>query len=455
MTAKWKAAIWPTWSRSALPWIVPAEGTHFQGASEGRTEGTVFVLHNLVCSQEEIVPAERKWLESIFQIPLEGALLVLWKTSLYLDLHDVSKWLNRKNLALSCSVQAVMYSDVLFLSFAFLNMKDYYLQTGCPSTLSALEDPHTYSFSSLGSAACVMQDLCWVSQAGWHCGSHCGWKAWCKLRKALALLHFRQDTNIHVYLLLLEKERKLSNYPVGRMPSGVCWSGELYFSWQWVIMHFIKLRVKNAGGWFGFFSSFSMFWLPKNSMNFFKRKDEGSCFWDQWQDTRVQFSSLCMFALWYGKHCTTSASQHCCCSLEFSYSWPSLTENLILVGPQNENIPTMFIFYFPYNFMREGCTSAARGCSNSGQEIPQSRNIYICWRHWCSVLVTVAWAEDQDVAHILSLPSGIKVRKQNIKLKVKLWKEGLRGDFSSPVLTLPTLQSEHPDLPSSTGGRVL
>lgn len=32
---------------------------------------------------------------------------------------------------------------------------------------------------------------------------------------------------------------------------------------------------------------------------------------------------------------------------------------------------------------------------------------------WCSVLITVAWAGDQDVAHIRSLPSGIKVRKQN------------------------------------------
>lgn len=71
--------------------MVPAEGSHFQGATEGGTEGTVFVLHNLVCLQEKIMPAARKWLESIFQIPLEGALIVLWKTSFYLDLHEVSK----------------------------------------------------------------------------------------------------------------------------------------------------------------------------------------------------------------------------------------------------------------------------------------------------------------------------------------------------------------------------
>lgn len=57
--------------------IVPAEGTRFQGAREGRIEGTVFGLSNPVCLKEEIMPAAGKCLESIYKIPLEGALLVL------------------------------------------------------------------------------------------------------------------------------------------------------------------------------------------------------------------------------------------------------------------------------------------------------------------------------------------------------------------------------------------
>lgn len=48
---------------------------------------------------------------------------------------------------------------------------------------------------------------------------------------------------------------------------------------------------------------------------------------------------------------------------------------------------------------------------------------------------------------ILSLPSGIKVRKQNTSLKIKLWKEGLGGDFPSPVPVLSTALPERP--PSS------
>lgn len=78
--------VWCCWDM-----MVPAEGTHLQGAREGTIEDTVFVLSNLICSQEEIMPTAEKCLESIFRIPREGALLVLWKTSLCLDLHEVSK----------------------------------------------------------------------------------------------------------------------------------------------------------------------------------------------------------------------------------------------------------------------------------------------------------------------------------------------------------------------------
>lgn len=114
----------------------------------------------------------------------------------------------------------------------------------------------------------------------------------------------------------------------------------------------------------------------------------------------------------------------------FLISGHLLLKHLISVGPKNENIPTTF---FSCNCMREGCTSAARGCTTSAQEILQSRNIYRCRRHWSSVLITVAWAGDQDMAHILPLPGGIKVRKQSMSLGIKLWKEGLRGGFPSHV----------------------
>lgn len=99
--------------------------------------------------------------------------------------------------------------------------------------------------------------------------------------------------------------------------------------------------------------------------------------------------------------------------------------------------------------MREGCTSATRGYSTSAQEIPESRNVYLCCRHWCSVLITVPWAGDQDMTHVLSLPSDMKVRKQNPSLGIKLWKEGLRGHFLPPVLILSTPPAEHPNLLSS------
>lgn len=155
----------------------------------------------------------------------------------------------------------------------------------------------------------------------------------------------------------------------------------------------------------GFFPSFSLFWLPRNSMGFFQRKDRGSCFWDQRQDTTVQFSSRCVFALWYGNHRTTAASQHCC-SPDFPFSWLSLTKTSHLSRPQKwEHSHYFILFFFSCNCTREGCTSAARGCSTSAQEIPQSRNIYLHRRHWCSVLITVAWAGDQDTAHRNSLSS--------------------------------------------------
>lgn len=46
--------------------MVLAEGTHLKGVKEGRTEGRVFVLSNLTCLQEEIMPTGGKHLESIF-----------------------------------------------------------------------------------------------------------------------------------------------------------------------------------------------------------------------------------------------------------------------------------------------------------------------------------------------------------------------------------------------------
>ena len=70
---------------------MPAEGTRLQGAREGRIKDIVFVLSNLICSQNEIMPVTGKHLESTFQIPWEGILLVLWKTSLHLEPHEVSK----------------------------------------------------------------------------------------------------------------------------------------------------------------------------------------------------------------------------------------------------------------------------------------------------------------------------------------------------------------------------
>lgn len=59
-----------------LDMMVPAEGTHFQGARKGRTEGVVFGLSNLVFSKEEIIHTAGKCLKNIYKIPLEGALLV-------------------------------------------------------------------------------------------------------------------------------------------------------------------------------------------------------------------------------------------------------------------------------------------------------------------------------------------------------------------------------------------
>lgn len=42
------------------------------------------------------------------------------------------------------------------------------------------------------------------------------------LRRALALLYFKECANIHVYPLLLEKKGKISEYPAGRAVSRVC-----------------------------------------------------------------------------------------------------------------------------------------------------------------------------------------------------------------------------------------
>ena len=74
------------------------------------------------------------------------------------------KLLNRKNLVLPREVRAATSSDVLLLSSILLIMKDYHLQTGCPSTPSALEGPHMPSCSSPGVNVCGMQELCWATK---------------------------------------------------------------------------------------------------------------------------------------------------------------------------------------------------------------------------------------------------------------------------------------------------
>lgn len=171
-------------------------------------------------------------------------------------------------------------------------------------------------------------------------------------------------------------------------------------------MHFINLRVKNAGGWFGvFFLHFPCFGFLEIQWIFFKGKIEAHV--SEISGKIQQFSFLPGVYLLCGMATTapqllpsTAAPQ------TFLFPGCLLLKHLILVGPKNENIPTiLFYFFFSCNCTREGCTSAARGCSTSAQEIPQSRNIYLHRRHWCSVLITVAWAGDQDTAHRNSLSS--------------------------------------------------
>lgn len=62
--------------------------------------------------------------------------------------------------------EAATSSDVLFLPFISLGAKDYHLQTGCPSSPSALEGPRTPPCPPQGSAARCRQERRWVSQAG-------------------------------------------------------------------------------------------------------------------------------------------------------------------------------------------------------------------------------------------------------------------------------------------------
>lgn len=205
-------------------------------------------------------------------------------------------------------------------------------------------------------------------------------------------------------------ERKISHYPVDRVLSGVCWPGKVCVSWWWVLIHVINLRVKNDGGWFGyFFLHFPCFDFINIQRIFFKGKTEVLV--SEINSEIQQFSFLPAMCLLCGMATTaaqllpsTSAPQHLC-SPDFPYSWPSLTKTSHRSRPQKRERSHYFII-FSCSCTREGCTSAARGCNTSAQEIPQSRNIYQCCRHWCSVLITAAWAGDQDTTHVLSLPSG-------------------------------------------------
>ena len=137
----------------------------------------------------------------------------------------------------------------------------------------------------------------------------------------------------------------------------------------------------------GFFLRFLCFGFLKIQLIFFKGKIEvhvseinGKI---QWFSFLPRAYLLCGMATTAPQLLPSTAAPH-----TFLIAGCLLLKHLILVGLKNENIPTIF---FSCNCIREGCTSAARGCSTSVQETPQSRNIYVHRRHWCSVLNTVAW----------------------------------------------------------------
>lgn len=251
-----------------------------------------------------------------FSDTLGRCFIVLWKTSLCSDQHGASK----KDEKLSIVVLGESF-HILRCTSPLLCFSEHEGLLPTNRLLIVFESTPTHLPAiARVSATHFMQELCRESQAGWICRSYWDWKAWCKLRGALAPLHFRHYRNIHVCTLLLGKKRNISHYSIGRVPFGVCWSDELYFSWPWVLMHVINLRVKNDRGWLGFFPlHFPCFGFLKIKYFFFQRKDRSSCFWGQWQDTNGSFFSWCLFSLWYGNQCTTAASQHRC-SPDFPYS---------------------------------------------------------------------------------------------------------------------------------------
>lgn len=111
-------------------------------------------------------------------------------------------------------------------------------------------------------------------------------------------------------------------------------------------MHFINLRVKNAGGWFGvFFLHFPCFGFLEIQWIFFKGKIEAHV--SEISGKIQQFSFLPGVYLLCGMATTapqllpsTAAPQ------TFLFPGCLLLKHLILVGPKNENIPTILFYFF-------------------------------------------------------------------------------------------------------------
>lgn len=206
-----------------LDLMVSAEGTHFQGAREGRIKGTVFGLSNLICSKEEIMPAAGKCLENIYKIPLEGALLVLWKASLCLDLHETSKSIKQEKpsaptLSEGCHILTRAYPALRFPEYKWLPPADrlpfHSFHFGGPLQASLSLRRAQQHVACRDFAGCLrVADP--VSRTG--VGRHnVNWGQ-------LWLPYHSQNVQIStVYPLLLEKRGKISEYAVGRVLSGVC-----------------------------------------------------------------------------------------------------------------------------------------------------------------------------------------------------------------------------------------
>lgn len=183
-------------------------------------------------------------------------------------------------------------------------------------------------------------------------------------------------------------------------------------------------------------------------MYFFQRKDRGSCFWDQRQDTAVQFSSRCVFALWYGNHCTTAASQHCC-SPDFPFSWLSLTKTSHLSRPQKWEHSQYFFFFHvtargrAVHQQQEAAVLVLRKYHKKNQKyLPTSQTLVLCPHH-----SSLGWRPGHGTPKFSLFPVVLRSESKIRAWKIKFWKEGLGGDFPSsvPVLSLSS-QLCHPPL---------